>query len=450
MIKRYHHHRKKLVNAYGKLYKKIRKFSYIETIVLLALYFGFGYFVDPNDICMINGEVSYILILLSVITLFHGFENGVLAISVIAFMMWYFYDTFAYDEFLVTLLMTMIFSEFHFYWNKKIKIAEVETDYKTTKLQELAHAFYSLKISHDQLEKNYVVKPMSIRNSIEYILQKNLHIESEDKQKQYYINFLELLEKSFHVNSGFIIYKDDIFSKDILTVKNAKMVTTQDNTDTDIDSILQDSLVDRAIDRQIPIFISDEEGNPDMSSNEDSDFIAAFPAVLHNNIIATLVIRRMPFMFFNRENLTSIALLLSYFSMEQRNANTLREYNFLPLVQDRDFQYEYYRLYNIYDNYQVESALMVLRLESELRTVRVYETISHVLRSLDKVVQLRNGGFYYIIVMFPLNDKSAALGFYNRLLNTLQDAIDKKFDKMIFSIYENDLLNKYLREDYAS
>ena len=49
---------------------------------------------------------------------------------------------------------------------------------------------------------------MSIRNSIEQITNKNMQIQKEltidEKNKEYYKNFLLLLEKSFNVKSGVV------------------------------------------------------------------------------------------------------------------------------------------------------------------------------------------------------------------------------------------------------
>lgn len=445
--------RLKQINPVDNVLRIIHDFAYFETFILLGLYFWMGYLIDPDDICIINGEVSYILILLAVITLFHGFENGMLGISIVAFMMWYFYDTFAYNEFLVTLLMTMIFSEFHFYWNKKIKVAEVNANYKGAKLDELSRAFYSLKISHDQLEKNYVVKPMSIRNSIEYILQKNKEIDEneKDRSRYYYLNFLELLGKSFNVSSSMAIYKKPNAKKKLISYKTANIVFEANTEEMDIKEVFEDYLVDRAIERGIPIFISDEKGEPSPTmKSEDSKFIATFPIVQEGDVVAVIIIRKMPFMSFNREVLTSIAILSDYFAMEERNAVMLYEKDPLEIVSDRDFRFEYLRLLKIYELYKVDSFILVLRIKYELQATRVYEGIVKMLRSLDKATLLNNDGLYYILIMFPLNDKAAALGFYNRLINTLDEEKDKEFNYMTFSMTQTELLNKYVREDYAS
>jgi len=434
--------------------KFLHDYAYVETLIIVSIYLIVGYLINPDDVCMLNGEISYILILLSIITLFHGFENGVLAMGVIAAAMWYFYPSFEYTEFLIAVMMTMIFSEFHYYWTKKIKAAEVISEYRGTKLDELSKAFYSLKISHDQLEKNYVVKPMSIRNSIEYIIAKHKKIdqdvETHEQKYAYYKNFLGLLEKSFNVKSAFIIYRTHEDSDGFLSPSNTNIVLGEHSSVIEPEDIFDNYLVEKAVNRNTPIYISDETGEPTTATlpGDDGKFIAVIPSVQENKVNEILVIEKMLFMSFNRENLTSISLLLEYFAVEIRKKTHLMYKDEISIIPDANFRFEYARLKKLDKKYSVNSIVLVLRIDNELQATRIYEKIQTMLRSLDMVTMLENKGLYYIPLLFPLHDKAAALGFMNRLLNTLDEEKDKQFHYMTFDLSKTELLNKYLREDY--
>jgi hypothetical protein len=434
--------------------KFLHDYAYVETLIIVTIYLVVGYIIDPNDICLLNGEISYILILLSVITLFHGFENGVLALGIIAGAIWIFYPSFEYTEFLIALMMTMLFSEFHYYWTKKIKAAEVIADYRGAKLDELSKAFYSLKISHDQLEKNYVVKPMSIRNSIEYIINSHQKIDNDTSEHEhtyeYYKNFLGLLEKSFNVHNAFIVYRQDDSSRKFLDAENTHIVWGKNTPETDKETIFENYLVDKAVNRNTPIYISDEAGDPSLSSKDDGKIIAVIPSIQNGTINEILVIEKMPFMSFNRENLTSISILLEYFSVEIRKRDTLLNNDELSIIPDEVYRFEYSRLKTLYKKYNVNSIVLVLRIDNELQATKIYEKIQKMLRSLDMVTMLKENNYYYIPLLFPLHDKAAALGYMNRLLNSLDEEKDKNFHYMTFDLSKTKLLNKYLREDYDS
>ena len=436
--------------------KLVHDYSYAETLVIIAVYLIVGYLIDPTDVCILNGDISYILILLSVITLFHGFENGILTVAILAVAMWFFYDVFAYVEFLVALLMTMIYSEFHYYWTAKIKDAEIDSEYRGTKLDELSKAFYTLKISHDQLEKNYVVKPMSIRNSIENIISTNEEVQKNedivDKNREYYLNFLGLLEKSFNVQSSIMIYKDSSKSSDNSELFNAKttnIVYGAYTEEVNVKDIFRDYLVDEAINRKTAIYISDKVGDPTTVTDRNSDFLCVLPALQENKLIGILIIKKMPFMSFNRENLTSISILLDYFSIEVRNKNLLYLSDEMDIIDDIIFRFEFTRLKNIYKKYQVDSTTLVLKINSELQAIQVHDKIDKMLRSLDMVTIVKDKSHYYVVLLFPLHDKAAAMGFHRRLARTFEENRDKKIEFMVFSMSQTSLLNKFLREEYG-
>lgn len=456
-----------------KIFEFLRKYAYAETIVIVLLYLSLGYSIDSKDICILHSDISFLMILLAVITLFHGFENGILAMSIIAFAMWYFYETFDYIEFLMALMMTMLYSQFNYFWTKKIKNAEDLSEYRGIKLDELTKAFYTLKISHEQLEKNYVVKPMSIRNSIEHILDSNRKILNDetiiDKTKGYYDQFMQLLEKSFNVDSAVILYIEDSFDKDGLIIparmdeQDTKLVfSTRCDKTMQLQTLLKDYLIDEVLAHMVPIYVSDEYGTPSFESDSNSQFIAAIPSIQEGRVVSILAIESMPFMAFNRENLTSITILLEYFTIEVRNKNILDELDEISIVPNENFRFEYARMSYLYKNYNVNSIILVLRIDNELQSVQLFEKIKKMLRSLDMVDILQNNGMYYLILFFPLHDRAAAIGFRNRLHRVLEDERNreipqgrslgkyKDFESMTFDFSETALLNKYLRADYES
>ncbi len=431
------------------LLEKLHEHAYLETIIIVLGYLSIGYVVNPDDICLINGQVSYILILLAVITLFHGFESGMITTGIIAFALWYAYPSFQYVEFLVTLMMTMIFSEFHYYWTKKIKQAELDSDYRGAKLDELSKAFYTLKISHDQLEKNYVIKPMSIRNSIETIVSKNKVIDENndivDKRKEYFGSFLLLLEKSFNVHGGIIIYEREGISNKQFSPKTTDIVYGMGMNEIVLDDEFKDYLVNRVIDRKKPVFISDKDGEPTTLEDKNSNYIAVIPALEKNKVVGVLLIEKMPYMSFNRENLTSISILLEYFFAEVRKKNILYHSTEIDVIQDQDFKFEYTRLKYLNDEYGVSSIVLVLRIDNELQATRINNKIETMLRSLDMMTMTEKNNLFYISLLFPLQDEAAAIGFLNRLLSMLTEEKDKN----LLDDSKSVLLNKYINEDYS-
>jgi len=425
---------------------QLRRYVYLETFILIGVFLIVGYLLSPDDICFVKQNIPYLLIILSIITLFHGFESGMLAIGLIAIAMWFFYDHFPYSAFLTNLLMVMIFSEFHYFWTKQIKELKTNNDYVSIKLNELANAFYSLKISHDQLEKNYVSKPMSIRSAIEEIL----YIEKDvpEKEKKYFRNFLDFLEKSFNMQSGFILYQNQKNESEYLTTENTLVCYSSLSKEHELSKIFQEYLVDKAINFKQIIYISDDEGNPALRKElENSEFLAAIPIIYNNKILAMLIIEKMPFIAFNKENLISISILFEYLIISTLKEDFLHADNALSFIQDKDFRYEYIRMKLFYDKYKVDSTFMVFKLDNELQSRKILDKAKSMLRSLDMLTYCNKNNRFFIIFLFPLNDKSAAIGFLNRLFSNIKNSKDKDFEYMIFKIKQKKLLTEYMEED---
>lgn len=432
--------------------RKIQKYSYAETLTLIAAFLLIGYLVNPHDMCLTQEKVPYLLIILAILTLFHGFESGFVAMSLISLSMWKFYDTFPYVDFLVYLMMVLIFSEFHYYWTKKIRELKIDDDYKASKLDELSKAFYTLKISHDQLEKNYVLKPMSIRSAIEEIILKKKQHNTQDEVAQsgeQYQEFLLLLEKSFNLQSGLIIHKVTHHVNKTLTPQNASITYSHAYEKRDETALYSDYMIQHALERKKPIFVSDAAKNPTLQQRETAEFLAVIPTVYNDEVVTLLAIEKMPFMSFNKENLISIAILLEYLSIQIYQKETWKQSEKMQtLFSENSFKYECCRLKYLHDKYKINSTLLIIKIDNELQTRRVLEKTQRLLRSLDIVTQTKYKETFYLVVLFPLNDQAVALGFLNRLLYNLQNEKDKAFEYMTFGIKQEDLIFQYITDDY--
>ena len=426
----------------------LQKYIYLETLLLVGIFVLIGYVFSPEDICLTEETVPYLLILLSIITLFHGFESGMLAIGIVAVVMWFSYEIFPYVSFLVNLLMVMIFSEFHYFWTSKIKEFKTNSSYTTLKLNELANAFYLLKISHDQLEKNYVLKPMSIRSAIEEIL--NARDNAQTTKEEYFVDFLSLLEKSFHMESGFILYAKNDNQDQYLTENNSEISYGSTSERYEMKEVFKEYLVNKAINYKQAIYVSDEAGDPAAFHKEieDSKFLAAIPIIYDNKILALLVIEKMPFMAFNRENLISLSIVFEYLLISILKHTLLNNTNKLLFIKDKDFRYEYIRASLLQQKYKTNSTILAFKIKNEIQSVKLFEKAQKMLRSLDILTLQQYEDVYFILFLFPLNDKAVAIGFLNRLLSNIDDEKDKKFEYMIFNMNQNKLLEKYITEDY--
>ncbi len=404
--------------------EKFLQYSYLETLIILGVYIGIGYLVDPKDILMIDNDYAFATILLAIITLFHGMSSGVFAMVFIGTTMKFGYEEFNYVYFLREFVLMMIFGEFHYYWTRTVRQHAIEDKFTRQKLSELSRAFYMLKISHDQIEKSYVVKPMSIRNSILAIKQKF----DRENPEIFYREFLMLLQKTLSIEKAFL-----------LAIKDEKNINILAQTDSEEILYEDDLLIQNAIEKKVPIYIS----SGDLYSG--SKYLAAIPVTIEDEIVGLFVISKMPFMSFNKDNLISATILVSYMFDEIYKLETLEIMDdFLYKFQD-NFRFEMYRLYSLNQKFDTESTILIFKSYDKVKTHMLLEIVGSNLRSLDIMSYIISEQFDAIVILFPLSDRASVQGFVSRIYHKMHiddDALE--LEQSTFSISDLDLIKSYL------
>jgi len=104
--------------------------------------------------------------------------------------MYFAYTPMPIDSFFWLLLLTFIFGEFHILWERRINRLKEENRYFSEKLDDLGKEMFVLRASYEQLERSYILKPFSIRNSLKELRRKLL-----DKGEIALADFMSFLEK---------------------------------------------------------------------------------------------------------------------------------------------------------------------------------------------------------------------------------------------------------------
>ena len=411
--------------------KYLFKYKYLETTLLVALYLSIGYYIYPNDICMLN--TNFVLTMfLAIITLFHGMPSGLLAMSFFGVAMKFTYSEFDYIYFLKELVLVLVFGEFQYLWARKIESFATELKYTKEKLYELSDAFYALKLSHDQIERSYVVKPMSLRNSLMTIKES---FSKNPKEFQPLEKFLTVVSTDIDLESAFII-----------EIKGEGRVKVLARVGEELKIDFNDILIETALAKKMPIYVS-------MSSQLSiSRYLASIPAVISGRVVGILVIEKISFMSFNKDNLSSLSILLNYiFDELHRVEITSRLGNFLSIYSS-DFRFEAYRLMEIDKLHKMSSTVLILRIRDKLKAKLLKDAISKSVRTLDTLSFVEVSDDLHIIgIIFIFSHKSAMEGFMSRIRQSVkisQNDID--IEQMIFSISEIPLIEKFTKEGISA
>ncbi len=401
--------------------KNIRRYSSLESFIITLLFLGIGYWIDSKDPALINSKLNVSLIIVSFITLFHGLMGGLISVFTISLILYYWYPKFAGEAFnnevfFQISLFALLLGEFHSAWQRRIGKKLAEAKYLREKLDQLSTAFYSIKISHDQLEKHYILQPITIRSSIGDIKQ----ISREDKDKSIEV-FVKYLAKTFTIVEYGIYNFDD--RKDTMT-------TIFETTKNLVDK--NDLLLKEGMQKRCTIFVSDTSDKIKKQTN----LLAIIPIIEEEIHIKQLfIIKDMPFMLFNKDILIKISILIFYFFHLLDKELTIKNLPInLDFLQDIS-KYEFYKLYKLYQKFQLNSSIIIFRITDDYIYKKISKLISKSARSLDVFSLKRYKQTFIITVILPFAQIPAAEGFTKRILEEIEkEKITKHFEKN--TIYE--------------
>ncbi len=384
------------------------KILIVEVLVFSLLIFIAGYLINHKDPLFINSGINGLIyfIPLIVLTLFYGWTAGLLYLSVFAVLSVLLYSSFHFYFFLWMILFFLISSEFHYYWNKTLKEALEKNQFIESKLRDIAREMMLLKLSHDHLEKQYILKPVSLREIV-YQIKENI-FRKNFSEPMLFSDIFSLVSQTYGVkNAGMIKYNIIDGSFEII-VKGDK----------DLSFTKRSFLVGKAIETGLIVHAEDIN---------TSDYLAVIPISLEKSIYL-ICIEDMDFLNFNTETLDSINLIFYYFVLEMQRVPRIRSLAGEVKNISVDFLFETDRVYKIYKKFKMSSSLVVFSFKNyegleELLELKIRKNC----RALDTVESLKFNNNFYILSLLPFTPLSGGEKFTERLINILKKSISEKF-----------------------
>lgn len=389
---------------------------WIEIITWTMAFVVFGYLFQPSDPIFLNSNYNIFLIYMTVFTLFYGTVVGLSIFGMIYLIALNFYDVIPYTKVMEYFIFILLFGEFHYHWNRKINISEESTFYTKNRLRMLGNAFYLTKISHDQLEKGYVLQPISLRGAIASLVSDNDTINR-------YEHLLKRLEHYFSLESAAYFHIDN--------TKNVKKLGQIGLQDIEFD--FNHPMIEKMVDNEQPVYVSDE-------SIEQSDILVVLPSFDHlGRLKGALIIKEMPFMMFNLDNILKIEVILNYFEQENLKYLTSDKKLDTYLPTQKAFSFELLRMQDLKKRYGIESSLLLLYTSQPAVSAVLDFFILNNLRVLDMSEKIALGADEYVyLFLLPLERVSGALSFKERVMSKMVSNLQKEMQILIVGIDQID------------
>ncbi len=366
----------------------------LEVLLFSLIFILIGFGLKKQDPLFLKAPYSPMLILSLVFSLYYGFVGGVVFLLFASIVSLIVYKNFPIESLLFNSLFVLIASEFRYYWNRRIKAIESEAEYLQEYAESLRKELFVLKISHKQLEYNYIMRPYSIRNMIKE-LRERLLIEKNESSIMHF--FLTILMQHFQVYSAgvFRVEKD-----------NALLIASIGNGFSELD--MEDEMVKQALEWGEPHYIP-----PKALSDLSSLKYLAVVVVPSGDKKYLLVIRDMLFVNLNEEFLYYAKLLMEYIveDIEISKGMTVDE-GLLPYCGFEFFK-ELYKTAKMREKLGVKSSIVFFKAK-ELSENKLSD-IELSIRALDMVCVVNLKQQVFLIFLLPFTPAFNAKNFVNRM-----------------------------------
>ena len=377
-----------------------------EIFIFSSILFAVGIYTNPSDPLFLESKYGYLFYLLPilVLSLYYGLTAGVLMLSVIFIFMFLYYKDIMVSYFLWMMLFTLVASEFNYYWSQNLKKAEEKLKYTEDKLRDLSRDLMLLKLSHDQLEKQYIVKPVSIRALIQEFRDRFINNPDEKMSLEF---LFSLVLKLYNVESAAIVYysleRDDFKT----------LITNSSNFKVNSENIL----IRKAIEDNMITYIS--------QIDEKSEYLAVIP-VKKDDDFYLFVIEEMNFLNLNIDTLLTINILMYYIIKESEILSKVRELSIKLKDYSLDFLKEVYRMKELFDKFGIETSLVFFYVKIE--NIDFVEFLRINLRGLDVMDALeKDFGNFVIPILLPFTPYSGARSFVERISKKIIDTYSIEF-----------------------
>ena len=413
----------------------------LEVVLFTIAIVAIGYYVDEKDVLLIHYNFSFLILWLAIVTLFYGLAMGL--------VMWITFGgiaTFLYgnDPIFTTVLLenlafVFLFGLFFSNLHSEIDRYEIKTKYLKLRLKELTSAFFTLKISHDKLESIYITQPASFRFVISEVLENCEHNTPELSAK----NTLKVLKKFFAVNSAMIWrVENDKLKRSFFAIG-----------DIDTNPSFEDKLIEEALSKKKAIYLKDLE------DKEQTSYIYAVPFLdKREQIVALLIVKEIPFLFYNEDTLLKINVVFNYIwteykkraSIDKIEANKKEKCLLGNDGHERqdivDFKLEVARLTNILDGFNIDSRVYVISTKNDYlyREIKDFLYQNEALEILDQYIDIQCGEKHIFLILFPFLSTPSI----HRKAKDLTHALEKMDEHSRIEQLEEGLSEQFTEKHY--
>ena len=368
--------------------------SLCEAVILMALAVVMGLWLREEDPLTLIGTFRWVLLVPILLALRYGSllgEFGMLCLVASWFMLTTlgFYPEMDFPEttMLGGFVITLICGEFADMWRVKLMRADSAASYALERLQNLTQRYVLLRLSHDRLEENLLIKPYTVRDAL--VRLRDLTLDESDKVR------LPAADDLIHMLAEYC------------QLQRAALYRVVDGV---IDDVLQ-----HALDNRLLAHIQQH----DHDSHYHGQYLVAAPIINSGGaLIGVMVIERLPFLSINYENLQLLSVLLNFYADVVHAGDEVDDMlDRWPTMPFR-IASELAALVRLREGGRVDTSLTLFVADDSEQAGLILDALARGLRSLDLAWWLNDN---VLMIMMPMTGESSLEGFVLRTEKWLAD-----------------------------
>ncbi len=388
--------------------------SYLEAIVLTAIALGVSFKLNSADPFFFHAAFPWIWFIPVLLALRYGMGPGLLSVCMITLVFVFNQSADALEQnyhrlyLLSGCILTLICAEFSSLWAARVRRAEQAAFYAEHRLNQMAHAYHVISHSHTQLEQSLIAKPVTLRSAvqacIDLLKESNGALSNEHAKR-----FIELI--SFNCNiEECALY---LMEQNKLALQPAAKIGDMNTL------AVEDPLVLRCLQEGLTSYHAVNE----LSRQDRSEYLVCAPMQdSQGKVLGLFVIKSMPFLALNDENLQLLSILLGYYANQHgaylQAQAILKHYPNCPL----EFAAQLMQLTTLSRNAGVVSTLTGIYIKSWDKQADFIQALLAQRRGLDLIWVYQADDICIVFVLMPFTAEAALLGYRNRIERWLQES----------------------------
>ena len=384
---------------------KLGAMAWLESPLLVVLAVLVGFLVRPDDPLIFQGGIRWSIVVVLLVALRYGSLLGSLGMLTLL-LAWFackaigLYPGLPFPEltFLGGYVIVLITGEFADMWRVRLDRAESRAGYTLDRLQNLTQRHVLLRLSHDRLEENLLVRPYTVRDallSLRDVMMDESHSETlpaGDELLNLLADYCQLQRGGLYEVSGGRIHPEPV-------------ALLGHNQPLDLD----DRLLKHAFEtRQMAHVQIAGEGY-------DGIYWVAAPVMNSGGqLIGMVVVERMPFLSIHQETLQLFGLLLNFYADVVQHGPEVDDLTEVWPSMPAVFGRELVALGNLSAAQKVDTTLILLTPDDSAQSQQIVEGLYRGRRNLDGYWWVDYDG-YQLMLLMPMTGPSSFESFLRRV-----------------------------------